>query len=323
MEVHNDGVFMEMLKLIQDWGIAAVALAGFAYGVWQVGRAAIKRIVRIINNDGKSELRRPVASGDSYTNPKLRSIQPYDRPSLKTHFFFSTVNQLVTEEIEHIDCGCPARTLLFQDMCRTLALQWRDYLMNSIEADGSGLHKTSNSNGAAGGYNLGRDILAGFQRWRTDSEAEWRRSGIPDMAIRSFSEWVKPRLDRLRDTTGLIASSAFFDDNVQRLACIMAAHETAFRLIVLDLNNVIYSLNGRLDGYVYKNVCIIPIKDLVLAKIEAETARMQADERFRQKTTPEWSLPGVRAMTPLPGTLQFPPGPLDTSRPPTDANPID
>lgn len=302
---------MELLKLIQDYGVATVALAGFAYGVFQVGRAIIKRIVRIINSDGREE-RRPTPTSDKHeqrvTSEARRREQGEDRPSLKMHFFFTTVNQLVSEEIEHIDCGCPARTMLFQDMCRSMATQWREFVLSVLDSEGSGLHPVMNRR-TAEGYNLGRDILAAFQRWRTDTEADWRRGGIPEVAIRTFTEWIKPRLDRLRDTTGLIASSAYFSDNAHRLACIMAVHEMALRLIVLDMNSVIYSLNGKLDGHLYRNMRIIAIRDLILAKMEAENARHAAEENFRLRTGGDGSFPVGRPSipTPLPGSIVVPP----------------
>jgi hypothetical protein len=305
---------MDLLKLIQDYGVATIALAGFAYGIFQVGRAVVNRVVRIINND---EIQKgthvPSASGLHVTVRRdpdgFRRDRQEDRPSLKMHFFFTTVNQLVSEEIEQIDCGCPARTMLFQDMCRTMAIQWREFLTSVLDDEGSGLHAAIRANrSTAEGYNLGRDVLASFQRWRADMEADWRRGGIPEVAIRSFSEWIKPRLDKLRDTTGSIASSAYFSDNAHRLACILAVHEVALRLIVLDMNSVIYSLNGKLDGHLYRNVRIIAIRDLVIARIEIENARHVAEENFRQRAGMDgFSSSRPSIPTPIPGSIVVPP----------------
>jgi len=297
---------MDFMKLIQEYGIATIVLAGFAYAVWQIGRAIVRRIVRLINNDGRPEPK-PVEHKTD-TDRRLRTATVNDRPSLKAHFFFTTANQLVSDEIDKIDCGCQARTLLFQDMCRTMTLRWRDFLLAIVENESSGVHIAVGRKRDTSGYSLGRDVLAAFQRWRTDTEAEWRRSGIPEPAIKAFTEWVRPRLDALRDTTGLISSSQYYEDSVQRIACIMSAHEVALRLIVLDMNNVIYSLNGRLDGHLYKNVAIVPIKTLILAKIEADNARLAADESFKQRTASEMGFSGARDAyrTPLPGSIQVP-----------------
>ena len=117
-------------------------------------------------------------------------------------------------------------------------------------------------------YEFATQLTEAITRWRRDLKANWLNANIPKPAVDAMLEWLDARFDVLAHNSAGLASSDFFNDNYERMATVLAIHEIAMQLIIIDMARLIMSINGSLDNIVYKNLTITPAKDVLIEYFE-------------------------------------------------------
>lgn len=217
--------------------------------------------------------------------PLVRKVPARDRRPLKTHYFFTVANNLLANKINTIRCGCAGRTEVFRDMCTEMIRSWSEVLQQFIDDEKSSLNHAAN-------YEFGADLADTIMKWRRDLKGRWLNIYIPKPAVDAMMDWLDPRFDILAQNSAGLASSDFFDDNHERMAVVLSIHEMTMQLVIIDMNRLILSINGNLDGVVYKNIEIVPAKDVLTEFFERQKAAGNSGGgSSRSMKTP---LPGVQ-----------------------------
>jgi hypothetical protein len=211
----------------------------------------------------------------------VKKMPEKDRPPLRNHYFFTQANNLICNKIKTIRCGCPGRTEVFRDMCQEMCRSWDQLMKDFISDDRSSLLKVSD-------FQLGPDIMNAVTKWRRELAVSWINNEVPKPAVDAMLDWIAPRIDLLSTNSGGLADSDFFNDNYERMAAILSVHEMTMQLLIIDMNRLIMSINGNLDGIVYKNIEIKPAKDVLTEYFERQKAVGGNSRSMR---------------TPLPGSL--------------------
>jgi hypothetical protein len=239
-----------------------------------------RRMIRESNDENLTPGPLPTVGGARQALSK--KIPEKGRPPLCNHYFFTQSNNMICNKIKTIRCGCPGRTEVFRDMCHELCQSWDQMMKDFISDERSSLFKITD-------FQLGPDIMNAITKWRSELANRWMRRSVPQPAIDAMLDWIAPRIDLLSLNSGGLADSDFFNDNYERMAAILAVHEMTMQLLIIDMNRLIMSINGNLDGIVYHGISISPAKDVLTEYFE------------RQKAV---NGTGSRSMrTPLPGTI--------------------
>jgi hypothetical protein len=200
---------------------------------------------------------------DGDRRPLVRKTPDRERRPLKTHYFFTVANNLLANKISTIRCGCLGRTEVFRDMCTEMIRSWSEVLQQFIDDEKSSLNHAAN-------YEFGADLADMIMKWRRDLKGRWLNISIPKPAVEAMLDWLEPRFDILAQNSAGLASSDFFVDNHERMAVVLSIHEMTMQLVIIDMNRLILSINGNLDGVVYKNIEIVPAKDVLTEYFERQ-----------------------------------------------------
>jgi len=246
-----------VLDMLNKYGFPFVISGAVLFYVWKFANEIFRMVQRKLRTDtpkGGQSGQLPAVG----VNKKIRKMT--DRRPLRTHYFFATTNNLLANKISTIRCGCEGRTEVFRDMATILCRGWAEMLEDFVNAKAT-IDMTAD-------YEFATQLTEAITRWRRDLKANWLNANIPKPAVDAMLEWLDARFDVLAHNSAGLASSDFFNDNYERMATVLAIHEIAMQLIIIDMARLIMSINGSLDNIVYKNLTITPAKDVLIEYFE-------------------------------------------------------
>jgi hypothetical protein len=250
--------FAALLDLLNKYGFPLIISGAVLYYGWKISNEIFRLVQRKLRAD-----QRPQSGELPAIGKKLRKITERDRRPLRTHYFFATTNNLLANKIHTIRCGCEGRTEVFRDMSTVLCRSWSEAMEDFVNVEKTSIDMTAD-------YEFGAQLTDVITRWRRDLKANWLNVNIPKPAVDAMLEWLDARFDVLAHNSAGLASSDFFNDNYERMATVLAIHEMAMQLIIIDMTRLIMSINGNLDNIVYKNLTIMPAKDVLTEYFETK-----------------------------------------------------
>jgi hypothetical protein len=237
-------IITNMIDIIGRYGLPLVISGIVTFFFYKLCDTILKLIINKLNDKKNSETNKRSALIKKPTVSDCPGKCNAKRPGLINHYFFTESDTLIRMHIPKMECGCEGRTLLFTDMCRIFCTSWRDYLFKLVENENTIKISTE--------YTFSTKMVTDFIGWWDSLSSHWCSESIPEVAIRVFSRHVDNKLDKLRDAINLISSSKYYFDNFERMSAMLSVHETAMKMLILDLRQILIMLNGQLDGIEYK-----------------------------------------------------------------------
>jgi hypothetical protein len=234
--------------MVDKYGFLTLIGCLVLYFLYQLGTAFMVWFKRMLNGKSKTTRHDHDAALEPKTMESWGSGARHTR-KLRDHQMFMTVETLITVKVTKLTCVCPGRTELFRDICRTSLQSWRDSWYRFLEEDHSGDSE----------QRLMNSLVSMLIHLQQDVKSSLGSQGIPKAATDIFDTWTSPRMDKLQERGKDVAGCSFYHDNLERIGTVMYLHELSMELLVLNMQWLIRSLNGRLDGHVYKGYTIQPV----------------------------------------------------------------
>lgn len=161
------------------------------------------------------------------------------------HPFFPAMRYAVKYRIPHLDIVEPCRKLIFRDLLRIKFTVFLDnvYAFTSRQD----LNEISVEH-------FHEAVLTAVSVSIAEYEQKMREAGIPDIVIDRFGRWHQNTVDLIMELIENASNSRFYRDNNSRMIAILDWLQAAFQITLLDAEKTLGSLNGELDGIIYKGV---------------------------------------------------------------------
>jgi len=158
--------------------------------------------------------------------------------NLRTHVFFENIDYHLDYKIPRLQFKCEYRKRIFRKLLRIKFKHWKESMYTLIDMtfiDNDDLRKK---------------CLQEMAKCVNSYEEEWKKAGIPKVVIAKFAEWHYNKIELVRDTIPLIASSNLFTNQKEKLADILNLYTTLLTFTILDAEKSLRDLNGELDSWV-------------------------------------------------------------------------
>ena len=163
---------------------------------------------------------------------------------LLEHPFFGSMRFALAQKIPHLPITKPMRRAVFQDLLRIKLEVWLD--RTRIWASDVNDEQTLQGFEAGVYHYLATTIR--------DYEAQILLDGIPPIALKLFREWHEPAVSHVLDFVREVCRCSFYETNQERAAVILTALDMALCWTLVDAGRALTSLNGQLDGVIYKGL---------------------------------------------------------------------
>ncbi len=243
-----------------DYGLAGGLSLIVLFFLWKLGIILLRATQRAF--DGQS---RPIGSNSDIHKavPKPGKTEDDDSSALRfhrrslsvaDHYFFSSVDNLISLKISSIRCGCDGRTMLLRAILTVYLTKWRDALRTfCLEESKLADFDSTNINNAV---TLEARLNAVIVATTSNINSAWENLGVPPAAVHIFFRWHGALTEILLENSRKVASSPFFSTNRERLISLLTAHTVALSYTMNDARIVLKRMNGQLDGYVFNGQTI-------------------------------------------------------------------
>jgi hypothetical protein len=168
------------------------------------------------------------------------------RKILKNHYIFSQIEYWQNEMIPQTKFGDEGRNAIIHDFLEIILTNTINILKDFIE-------NKLNNNTQEEFHSCVIRIL--FQI-KNESESIAIANGIPEKFIEKFNNWNSRTTIFTKGCIDNICRSRYYPTNKNRIYAILNILMSAYESTILDGENTLCSLNGELDGVVYKNIVL-------------------------------------------------------------------
>ena len=187
-------------------------------------------------------------AGLRYLNMRLKRLEEKPLPCLERHHFFSVMERALKVTIPQMDIAEPGRALLARDFLRFKVESFSTKMLEFVR-------RPSLNDFPPEAFSS--QISEVLSQCIQDYEERARREGIPEIYLRKFGEWHKQTVDMTLAYIDVLSQcEAQYHQNYERLASVLSWLEVAFQWTFVDAEKTLASLNGELDGVVYKGITI-------------------------------------------------------------------
>ena len=160
--------------------------------------------------------------------------------SLLDHMLFDTIEDLIANEIPHMDFCTSGRTEMFRALLCQQLETFRDQLKSFI-------HDNSSFESSA---DFRKKLRQRLYKIVEECEHEWASRQIPRAAIEKYNQFFKGRIELL--SSDITMSSLVEGTPEEALESFLNEVRTVFKIhLQVDVMNALNSLNGELDGLTY------------------------------------------------------------------------
>lgn len=178
--------------------------------------------------------------------------EPEEEPSyeevfrdLTRHPFFASMQHSVKYRIPHLDIAEPCRKLICRDLLKIKFTVFLRNIQDFLQ------HGDLNSMSVEHFHESAVMVVSTSV---VEYEQQMREAGIPEVVIDRFGHWHQNTLELIMGLIENASNSRFYRDNNARMVAILDWLQAAFQITLLDAEKTLTSLNGELDGIVYKGM---------------------------------------------------------------------
>ena len=168
------------------------------------------------------------------------------RKILKNHYIFSQVDYWKNEMIPHTKFGDEGRNAIIHDFLEIVLTNTSNILKDFIE------NKLNNNNQEE----FHASVINMLFQIKNETESISVANGIPEKFIEKFNMWNARTTIFTKGCIDNICRSRYYPTNKDRFYAILNILMSAYESTILDGEKTLCSLNGELDGVVYKNIIL-------------------------------------------------------------------
>ena len=165
---------------------------------------------------------------------------------LKNHYIFSQVDYWKNEMIPHTKFGDDGRNAIIHDFLEIVLTNTSNILKEFIE------NKLNNNNQEE----FHASVINMLFQIKNETESISVANGIPEKFIEKFNMWNARTTIFTKGCIDNISRSRYYPTNKDRFYAILNILMSAYESTILDGEKTLCSLNGELDGVVYKNITL-------------------------------------------------------------------
>lgn len=176
------------------------------------------------------------------------SINLYPSPeTLRRHRFFAVMRNAVATQIPNLPIQEEMRRLVFRDF---LAIKFRVFKIRL----GKWLDENVRSLDSMTPVELESSLMDVVTTAIKEYEEAALKEGIPEVVVAKFRDWHACCVASVVELIASTCHSDWHKNNTAKVAVVFDTLLVAFHRTLADARRTLYTLNGELDGVVYKGV---------------------------------------------------------------------
>jgi len=173
-----------------------------------------------------------------------KSRSKISRNTLRNHYLFSQIDYWKDEMIPKISFGDPGRNIMIQDFFKIMMVTSKKLIREMI----------SSFNFKKSQEEFHSEIIKLMFKIRDSTDTISIAEGIPNIFTDKFNTWNARTNIFTKGCIDNICKSNYYSNNKDRMYAILNIFMSAYESTIMDGERTLSSLNGELDGLIYKGV---------------------------------------------------------------------
>ena len=183
------------------------------------------------------------------------------------HPFFGSMHFALVQKVKHLPIDRLMRRAVFRDLLQIKLEIWLDRTCDWVKSIDDEQELSD----------FEADVYSYLARTVRDYEDQILQRGIPPVVLKLFREWHATAISHIQDFVREVCRCSFYEANQERATVILTALDMALCWTLVDAGRALGSLNGQLDGIMYKG-----LMDHCATRSKCETCIMDKMDREKK-----------------------------------------